>query len=400
MINILATGIMAENNFGSPSIMHGLENLLDEIYKDEYKLILVQPTRVNKLAVSDFKMEVCYYRYSLYRLLVYTWIYKIVHYLPKNEEGKIIKLILDSDIVVDLYGIRFCDNFHRNNKVSRFRSALSAVALFPFEYIAKILGKKTVKNTASYGPMKYKGNQQTAKYACEHIFTVVSAREKMSFNALKNDAKVNRKILLSPDTANLFALKEQPKLTNVVGISVSHQIIKQWSSSQSYIECIVHLCKHVISDLKKDVILIPNEYVPGKAANDIDVANEIKVILQKNENLNVDVADVNTMTSTQLKSTIASCVVMVASRYHACVASLSSGVPLLILGWHYKYQELAELYGQEKWILSSDNCSAETLINTFDDLFDEREKIREELKANYKIVKQKVIETGKELYYS
>lgn len=389
---------MAENNFGSPSIMHGLENLLDILYGDNYRLILIQPTKVNALAVSDLKMDVRYYKYNPRKFLLYTWLYRVTHYLPKGVEGQILKLISKSDIVVDLYGIRFCDNFNKDNKESKRRSALNAIGKFPFEYAGYLMGKRTVKNTASFGPMKCKGNQQSAKFASEHIFSIMSAREKMSYNALRNDAHVTSKVLISPDIANLFKLDNDVEKKDGVGISVSHQIIRQWSSSQGYMDCMVSLCKHITQKYKKEIILIPNEFVPGKDKNDIDVANDIQAALQKDCNINVEVADVRNMTSTQLKLIIASCDVMVASRYHACVASYSSGVPLLILGWHYKYQELSELYGQEKWILSSENCTSDVFVKTFDKFYEEKEIIREELKLKYKSVETKVVEVGKELF--
>lgn len=61
------------------------------------------------------------------------------------------------------------------------------------------------------------------------------------------------------------------------------------------------------------------------------------------------------------------CEVMVASRYHSCVAALSAGVPTLVIGWHYKYDELLNLYGQDKWIISCDNCTSDKLISLFND---------------------------------
>lgn len=398
MIRILTTGIMAENNFGSPSIMHGLETLLDGLYGNDYKLVHIQPTPVCDLAVSDFKMDIRYYKFNFKKLIVYAWAYKFFRYIPSNKEGEIIRLVLSSDIICDLYGIRFCDNFNRNTKENKFKSAFNAIGLFPLEYVGKILGKKTVKNTASFGPMKSKGNQQTARFACEKIFSEISAREKQSYDAIKNDAKVKKDVYISPDIANLFNIPNIETNNDKIGISISHQIVRQWKSKDGYVDCIVELCKYITSKYKKSIVLIPNEYVPGKKANDIDVANEIQKILVEREKISVKIADVQNMTSTSLKQEIASCDVMVASRYHACVASYSSGVPLLIIGWHYKYQELAELYGQERWILSSEKCDINSLIDTFDSFYNDKENIRSVIKERYNEVEKKVNEVGKQLF--
>ena len=107
MIKILTTGIMAENNFGSPSIMHGIDSLLKRLYGDNYQLIHIQPTPVCEHAVSDFNMDIRYYKCNFKKLIIYAWFYKLFRRIPSNNEGKIIRLILASDIVCDLYGIRF-----------------------------------------------------------------------------------------------------------------------------------------------------------------------------------------------------------------------------------------------------------------------------------------------------
>ncbi len=397
MIQILSTGIMAENNFGAPSIMHGFENLLEKIYDNNYKLIHVQPTPVIEYAVSDFKMEVRYYNYNSKKLLIEAWLFYLFHIRFKGVEGEVISLINDSDIIVDLFGICFCDNFNKSHG-PLFISILGAIASFPFEYIGRLLGKKTVKNTASFGPMKYKGNQQGAQFACKHIFSEVSAREVKSLESLRDDANIKRKIYISPDIANLFDIGGDYKVSNYIGISVSYQIIKQWGSTDSYNDCIVSLCHHIISKYHKNIKLIPNEYVPDVEKNDIDVAIEICNQLQMEFNETAEVVSVSTMTSTQLKIEIASCDVVVASRYHSCVASLSAGVPLLIIGWHHKYQELAELYGQEKWIISSDNCTKCSLLNDFDSFYNSKEEVRNTINQHKLDVQAQVILVGKDLF--
>lgn len=397
MIRVLSTGIMAENNFGAPSILHGLEDLLYDLYGDDYQLIHIQPTPVNKLAVSDFRMEVRYYKYNIRKLLISAWLFRLFRIRTKGVENEIITLINESDIIVDLFGICFCDNFNKS-KGPLYKSIISVLGDYPFEFIGKLLGKKTVKNTASFGPMKYLGNQQRARFACNHIFSQISSREVKSFEALRDDAKIKKKIFISPDIANLFKAVGADESSSYVGISVSYQIIKQWDSKDSYIDCIVSLCHHIKNKYNKSIKLIPNEFVSGIGNNDVDIAEEILNKLQLVFNETAEVVAVKNMTSTQLKIEIASCDVMIASRYHACVASLSAGVPLFIIGWHYKYQELAELYGQERWNISSNNCSIESLIAAFDSFYNSKEELRTIIKKRRHDVEQKVFSVGKELF--
>jgi len=211
-------------------------------------------------------------------------------------------------------------------------------------------------------------------------------------------AKVKKEILFSPDIANLmrytesWGAKEKP-----VGISTSYQIIKQWGSQEKYIDCIVNLCKHITNTYAVPIILIPNECQKSNTNNDVNVSEDIKKEL-KEEGIAVDILDVANITSTALKNCIASCEIMIASRYHSCVASLSSGVPLLVVGWHYKYEELLHWYGQDKWILSQNDCTSKKLISAFDSLWGNRMKEKKVISEKYPAVRQAVIDVGKIMF--
>jgi polysaccharide pyruvyl transferase WcaK-like protein len=96
--------------------------------------------------------------------------------------------------------------------------------------------------------------------------------------------------------------------------------------------------------------------------NDITVSRQIQETLEKEE-IHVDIVDSARMSSTELKNVIASCEVIIASRYHSSVAALSSGVPTLVVGWHYKYEELLHWVCQDKWGLSTNECTPKTDLN-------------------------------------
>jgi polysaccharide pyruvyl transferase WcaK-like protein len=178
-----------------------------------------------------------------------------------------------------------------------------------------------------------------------------------------------------------------------VGISASHQIIKQWKSAEGYVECIVQLGKR-IHELGAEIVFLPNEYDPTKADNDVAVCEKIQAALAE-EGVPSEILDVLHMSSTQLKNEIAACEVVVASRYHTCVAALSSGTPVLVLGWHYKYQDLMALYGQSERMLPSEECSADRLLAAFDDLWRCRVKIREEIVLRGVQVREAVLNSVK-----
>ncbi|MGI6586242.1 MAG: polysaccharide pyruvyl transferase family protein [Lutisporaceae bacterium] len=395
MIKIITVGVVIENNFGSPSILHGIEELV-KIFHDEYYMTHYQDSKLSNKIVSDMSFNIIKYSGNPKRLIWNALKDRIGIRIKHTEDKEIIKKIKEADIVMDAFGILFCDNFTRV-KYSYYRMVKNCIGRFYMLFIAKLYGKKTVKTPSSFGPMKEKFNWESAKFCCKHLFDVVCARESKSREALINDAKVKSKILLSPDIANLMKYRKSDDIQNrPVGISVSHQIIRQWGADEAYIDCIVSLCEHIKENHGVQIILIPNE-LSEEIYDDMSVAQDIKEAC-KIKGFDVDISDAINMSSTDLKNCIASCEVLIASRYHSCVAALSSGVPTLVVGWHYKYEELLHWYGQDNWILSNENCTSEKLKSMFDCFWERRENERKVIAEKYSDVYNALIEVGKVIF--
>lgn len=388
-MKVVTIGLCAEYNFGCPSILHGMEVLLHELYGEDVTIVNYQPTVPDPVSVADMGFVTKTNR-SDYNTLYKAW---------KSGKGaaedlELVEDLKSADFVVDLYGICFCDNLERR-KYSYVSMRARKMKFHPIVFLAKKMGKTVVKNTASFGPMETEYNQKSAVFASKHMYDVLCAREVQSKIALGHAIGKKQEIFLSPDTANLMAYEPQSRQMRV-GISASHQIIKQWKSPEGYVECIVRLGK-VIHELGASIVFIPNEYDPHKADNDVAVCENICAELAK-EGISSEILDVLHMTSTQLKNEIAACEVVVASRYHTCVAALSSGTPVLVLGWHYKYQELLSLYSQNAWLINQNECDSQKLISMFRRFWTLREENRSTITAQYPLVRRKVIETGEKLY--
>jgi len=296
-----------------------------------------------------------------------------------------------------LYGICFCSNLTRID-ASNFQAIKSVIATFCMNAIGYMFGKKNVKTTCSYGPIKTKRNLIEARFAAKHIFDVMCAREYESARQMTEVAGVKKEIFVAPDIANLMPF-QQKKNSDVrtIGISISHQIIRQWQATESYLECMVKLILHILTLTDCNILLIPNEVVDKAKYNDSHVADDILKRLESN-NRRVSILNVAELNSSTIKSEIAACEVMIASRYHSCVAALSAGVPTLVIGWHYKYDELLKFYGQEKWIISNENCNSNLLIEKFDDFWQQRNVSKSEIAKKYPEVRARVLESGRRMF--
>jgi len=389
VIKFLVTGVKLEDNFGGPSILHGFKELLDELYGNDYELAYYQTTQYTDNSTREFNFKIKKISFSINSI-----------FFDETIRKNTIECLIDiyrSDIVVDLLGICFSDHA-KPKKFYYIKMILGVINSFKILTIAKLFRKKTVKNTCSFGPMKSKRNQKYAGFACKYLFDFVSAREIQSRNALLNDAKVKNDILLSPDIANLMPFyKEENKDKRIIGISTSHQIIRQWKGDEGYVLCIVNLCRHISRTSDLSIVLIPNEVQSVTDFNDMTVSLEISDTLIK-EGIYVEIIDSAYMSSMELKNIIASCEVLIGSRYHSCVAALSSGVPVLVIGWHYKYEELLQWYGQDAWGIPTDDCTSEKLIATFDLFWENRDESKKIIAQRYPEVRNAVLETGKTLF--
>lgn len=388
-MKVLTTGLCAEYNFGCPSILHGMEVLLKQLHGEDVVMVNYQTTVPDPVSVEDMGFVTKTNRTD-YATLLKTW--KTGKGAPEDLE--LIRDLEEADLVVDLYGICFCDNLEKR-KYSYLSMRARKLKFQPILHLAKNMGKRVVKNTASFGPMATEYNKKSAQYAAKRLYDVFCAREVQSKIALSKVIGDKYEILLSPDTANLMPFSMQVR-KNRVGISASHQIVKQWKSPEGYVECIVQLGK-LIHSLGAEIVFLPNEYDPTKADNDVAVCRSIQEALAA-EGVPSEILDVLHMNSTQLKNEIAACEVVVASRYHTCVAALSSGTPVLVLGWHYKYQELLGLYSQSRWLINQDECDSQKLVELFREFWKLREKNRKTILSHYDSVRSKVIAEGRKMY--
>lgn len=396
-MKVLLYGVMTENNLGGPSLLHGVRELLTELH-GPCELVAYQGTKVVGTAVSDLGFPVLRLPYRRAAALLADAALCRLGFTPRNPERALFfHHVQTADAVANLVGICFCSRFD-TGRYTYLKAIKRAVGASLISLVGKMFGKRSVKCPASYGPIESETDRVAARYSAGHIFDVVCARERESERQMREVAGVLKPMMVSPDMANLMPYRPAGEGRDglVVGISVSHQILRQWQSGEGYIDCLAHLIRHIRERHGCRVQLIPNEIHPHCSYHDGHVARDLLGAVAGVPGVGVlDVAELN---STQVKAEIGRCEVMVASRYHSCVAALSAGVPTLVVGWHNKYEELMQLYGQGEWILSSENCTTGKLIERFDALWANRGRERAVIRERYGAVREQVLAAGRRMF--
>ena len=399
MKKIFSYGISVDRNFGGPSLVSGLDATLHAIYGSEgYLLVHYQLNDVELVNEAAMPFKIKKIPYTGIQIFKAWFKHVILHIRASGrEEKEFWDDFRQADIVYNIYGICFCSKLNSGvTRIKLFAGLRSAVSSFAINILARVSGKMSLKGTSSYGPMKSSAEMSAARVASRYIFDRMLAREKESRRQMREVANVKSAIPVAPDVANMMPCSVKWNEAGPVGISVSFQIIKQWGGRSDYLDMMADLIKYMHAQTGRDVVVFPNELKPSGVYGDAEVASDI-VARVHDRGKWLSVCEASQISGLEMKNRVAGCSVMVAARYHSCVAALSSGVPLLVIGWHYKYEELMLLYDQRSRMIRTDECSSQILKTRFDELWEKRNEVHDSIEDTAVKVRSCVIESIKYL---
>lgn len=399
-LKVLAYGYSTDMNFGGASLVTGFREILRRIDPDA-EFVYYESVYVNESGWHDADFKVIRYPYS--NLVKRFWVdwfkYRVLRLRPKSSEtAEFWRDFSEASMVVQLHGICFCSLLAVRKGRCSVRAVVKYISkLFSPNIAARLAGKRSVKATCSFGPVTRRLDVRAAEWCFRfRLFDAIVVRERESAKELSRFLKSGVKVF--PDMANLMPVPEVCREDGLIGVVTSFQMERQWKNKETgYIDVMVALIEHIRSKYGWRIRLIPNQDINRNAEvferNDSAVAHDIYERLACRDG--VTVADTAGLSGMERKAEISRCKALVSPRYHACVAALSSGVPVLTIGWHCKYLELAELYGQTEWVMPSDRCSKEALIGKFD-LFSERlDEIAIDIMERRKDVFESVVASGR-----
>lgn len=398
---ILVYGYSSESNYGGVSLILGFRELLRRL-DSTAEMVCIEDGPVPVFAAKEHDFTSLSFPY---RRLGAFWKdclrVRFLGRLPKDGEKKVWwQWFQTADTVVNLHGIAFCSSLKRAKGRWSVLAALKCLAKdYELSVAAKLFGKRSVKSTASFGPIESGADRLVARWSTRFLFDAVVAREPESTEELRVKTGARREVPVAPDIANLMPVPDCPTESDLVGIVTSFQMEKQWKGPEAgYLETMVRLAEGILASGYR-VVLIPNQD-QGRGSrplkrSDTDVAEAI--LARLSDRSRVTVSPVRGRSGLARKAEIARCFLLVSPRYHACVSAMTCAVPTLTLGWHVKYRELARQYGQEAWLLPSEACTHEALVGMFRRMASSREAIAASIRAHQPDVAQAVVESGRYL---
>ncbi len=329
----------------------------------------------------------------LYRLLVTFQLRAITGFLPQS-----IRALSRSKLLICLAGVSFVAG---RTKFLPFNIA----TILP----AMLLGVPIIKFAQAIGPFGGILNRFAAKKIlknCEQIFT----RGDITHSHLQELMGSNFNYERADDIAFLFKPeyclsltchdleKELVKLKKlridgkfVVGVCPSIVVAKNaYANGWDYVQGMANLVNDLVH--KGHVVaLYPNatrgDEMNKTHNNDLPLLNDISDKLLPNSRDKV-LKFSSSLNAAEIYQIVNLCDVHLVSRFHAMVAALSSGIPVLVIGWSHKYLEVMESFKQADMVIDYSKGKHSSILKLLDQLIDNRIKISKTIENSLLQVKK------------
>lgn len=249
-------------------------------------------------------------------------------------------IVLDSevDIILDASGFAFSDQW------GPAKTERMAEQCFRW----KKQGKKIILLPQAFGPFTNKRIQKAFIKMLDNV-DIVFARDEISYEYISKLSVSMDKVKLAPDFTNLLQGIQPDYIKDLQGkpcIIPNQRMLDKTSPEvrDKYVSFLASSIQHMLDKGLQPFILI-HEF------------NDSKLGMHLKAQLNQEIAVIEESNPLHLKGILGESYLVIGSRFHGLISSLSQGTPCLGTGWSHKYQMLFKNY----------NCS-ELLIDVADDI--------------------------------
>lgn len=361
---------------------HRLNINLMSVYPSEDKkqlpfdFINVVSTKPEQLLFIAFPLSI------LYR--IFKWCPPIKKLLSKN---KIIKAYTETDMVLDEAGISFVDS--RGFVMNTYAFVCAAVPL--------LVGTPVVKYSQAMGTFHSLPNRLLAKWILPKL-KLICARGEGTLENLKQIG-ITKNVKLCADGA--FTMPDSPAHDEMVN--------KICNEDDFYNDNVVALSLSSVVDKKCRKLSIPykevmaefTDYLTSAGYHVLFIANAARINSEKPRNNDLMVCDAiydmvkdkdkvrwyhKEMDAEEIRAFIGKSRVLVASRFHAMIGALEKQVPVLLVGWSHKYQEVLDMFHLGQYAIDFSNLTCDSLIKEFEGFIEHEDEIRSNIATNYDAV--------------
>ncbi len=420
MKKILMRGTSVPESIGVHAMTICTMRIVSKFIPDaEFTIFSIKPEFEYRLYNEyNFNLKVVQYSgnrsksvFRLFRAMLWGALYKLF----KIDMGQLIndemlRTISEADIVVDMFGDGFSDN--TGGKGGSMASISHVFQIL----LATSLQKQVVLYPQSIGPFRNKIVRYLAKLFINKVESV-TAREEITKNYLQEIGVNKTPIYLTADTAFVLEPASRKRVEKIlaknnvakdneamIGINIS-QLANYRSKNlvkvkRDYMELMVKLADYLATTLDVSVIFLPHAIYPKEIVNndrkemEDDIA-AVKEAYEKVENKDKIVPLIDEYSASELKGIIGGCDMFIGARMHANIAAISSCVPTIAIAYSHKAPGIMQMVGLERYVCDFKTMTFEELKSKVDDMWQDKEKIKEEMMPNVEELKESVWFNGK-----
>ena len=395
-IVIAITAASYSGNKGAAAMLQSSIRQLHDRYGERLNIHLmsVYPSEDRKQIPWDFiKIVPCKPEQLLFVAFPLAVLYKLFSWCPPVKKlllkNKILKAYSQTDAVLDEAGISFVDS--RGFVMNTYAFVCAAVPM--------LVGTPVMKYSQAMGTFRSFTNRFLAKWILPKM-KLICARGEGTLENLRS-IRVEENVRLCADGAFTMADDERCNAMveevcgqdafyrdaeRLVGLSISSVVEKK--------------CKKLGIDYK-GIMITFIERLNQAGYKVLIIANGARIGSQKPRNNDLMICDAvyegvkdkelvrwyhREMEAEEIRAYIGKCRFLVASRFHAMIGALEKKVPVLLVGWSHKYQEVLDFFKLGQYAIDFSNLTADSLEQEFQKFVKCEDEIRRKIEENYDAV--------------
>ena len=241
---------------------------------------------------------------------------------------------------------------------------------------------------ASIGPFSSRPKWEKRFAKLLHQVDLITVREPLTQQYLAKlgiahnvERVVDPAFLLPPEPTELPSHISHALAQGAIGINLAPIMTRyNRSSSRKWLDTCCRMLSEVRQQVRVPLLLIPHVMMSPRTFPDNDDYQFMKAILARlspSHREGIHLYDARRHTSKQIKWVISQLRVFAASRLHASIAGLSSGVPTFSVGYGVKSEGLhRDIFGHTEWIADTSEINPKEFANRLLRLFHQEVEVR------------------------
>ena len=325
----------------------------------------------------------------------------------KNSQVNITVLSKNPEKTERMYGVKAVDRFNFRDVFAAIRSTdlfisgggsllqdvtstRSLAYYLAIMKLTKILGKPVMVYANGIGPIERKFNRILAKSILNKV-DLITLRDEKSMEYVRDLGIKNKNTFVTADPVfTLEAVSDDrvekildieciPKDKKMIGVS-----IRQWKRSKDLVAILVKAIDYMIEKYDVNIILVPMHY-----PEDLNISKEIKSLTQSDCYVIEEQYSVE-----EIMGVINRFEIIIAMRLHSLIYAATQEVPMVGLSYDPKVDGILKSLGMRD-ICNVEDFTAADLIKSIDAVMDNRESLRERLRAQDVELKGKALSNVK-----